>query len=121
MDKPTEQDVFETAKRVLPGGTFGNFPGEVIIRDFARLLAGRTKIGANPRFDQGTYPKMILGGISLSGFFINTFIAEGFNADPLDGKPVFDGAIVISMQFQIGTVPQEPKHGLEKKCHRVIA
>src|SRR5437762_4441815 len=26
-------DVFETAKRVLPGGTFGNFPGEVIIRE----------------------------------------------------------------------------------------
>jgi glutamate-1-semialdehyde 2,1-aminomutase len=28
-----ESDVFETAKRVLPGGTFGNFPGEVIIRE----------------------------------------------------------------------------------------
>src|SRR5438477_4880527 len=26
-------DVFETAKRVLPAGTFGNFPGEVIIRE----------------------------------------------------------------------------------------
>ncbi len=33
MDKPTENDVFETAKRVLPGGTFGNFPREVIIRE----------------------------------------------------------------------------------------
>ena len=28
-----ESDIFETAKRVLPGGTFGNFPGEVIIRE----------------------------------------------------------------------------------------
>jgi glutamate-1-semialdehyde 2,1-aminomutase len=28
-----ENNVFETAKRVLPGGTFGNFPGEVIIRE----------------------------------------------------------------------------------------
>jgi glutamate-1-semialdehyde 2,1-aminomutase len=28
-----QPDVFETAKRVLPGGTFGNFPGEVIIRE----------------------------------------------------------------------------------------
>ena len=28
-----ENDVFETAKRVLPGGTFGNFPGEVMIRE----------------------------------------------------------------------------------------
>src|SRR5438093_2203918 len=26
-------DVFETAKRVLPAGTFGNFPGEIIIRE----------------------------------------------------------------------------------------
>jgi hypothetical protein len=69
--------------------------GEVIIRDFARMLAGRTKFETNPRFDPGAYPKLILGGISLSGFFINTFIAEGFNADPLDGRPVFDGAIAI--------------------------
>ena len=28
-----EKQVFETAKRVLPGGTFGNFPGEVVIRE----------------------------------------------------------------------------------------
>ena len=28
-----EPEIFETAKRVLPGGTFGNFPGEVIIRE----------------------------------------------------------------------------------------
>ena len=33
MDSPTDNDVYETAKRVLPGGTFGNFPGEVIIRE----------------------------------------------------------------------------------------
>jgi hypothetical protein len=69
--------------------------GEVIIRDFARLLAGRTKIGATPQFDPGTYHTLILGGISLSGFFINTFIAEGFNADPVDGRPVFNGAIAV--------------------------
>src|ERR1700692_1270830 len=33
VDKAPETNVFETAKRVLPGGTFGNFPGEVIIRE----------------------------------------------------------------------------------------
>ncbi len=33
MDRPIETDVFATAQRVLPGGTFGNFPGEVIIRE----------------------------------------------------------------------------------------
>jgi glutamate-1-semialdehyde 2,1-aminomutase len=33
VDSSTENDVFATAQRVLPGGTFGNFPGEVIIRE----------------------------------------------------------------------------------------
>ena len=33
MDKATETDVYATAKRVLPGGTFGNFPAEVVIRE----------------------------------------------------------------------------------------
>jgi glutamate-1-semialdehyde 2,1-aminomutase len=32
-DDRNQTDVFETAQRVLPGGTFGNFPGEVIIRE----------------------------------------------------------------------------------------
>ena len=69
--------------------------GEVILRDFGRLLAGRTKIERNSQFDPGTYHTLILGGISLSGFFIDTFIAEGFNADPADGRAVFDGAIAV--------------------------
>jgi glutamate-1-semialdehyde 2,1-aminomutase len=30
---PVETDIFDKAKRVLPGGTFGNFPGEVVIRE----------------------------------------------------------------------------------------
>jgi glutamate-1-semialdehyde 2,1-aminomutase len=33
VDSATEDDIFATAQRVLPGGTFGNFPGEVIIRE----------------------------------------------------------------------------------------
>ncbi len=33
VDTPADNDLFEAAKRVLPGGTFGNFPGEVIIRE----------------------------------------------------------------------------------------
>jgi alpha/beta hydrolase family protein len=69
--------------------------GEVILRDFARLLAGRTRIETNPQFDPGAYHTLILSGISLSGFFINTFIAEGFNADPLGNRAVFDGAIAV--------------------------
>ncbi|HEV2335047.1 MAG TPA: aminotransferase class III-fold pyridoxal phosphate-dependent enzyme [Stellaceae bacterium] len=33
MDAAPENDVYATAKRVLPGGTFGNFPAEVVIRE----------------------------------------------------------------------------------------
>jgi len=75
--------------------------GEVIIRDFARLLAGRTKIGPNSGFDPGTYHTLILAGISLSGFFINTFIAEGFNADLWTADP-FSTARSRSMERAIG-------------------
>jgi alpha/beta hydrolase family protein len=69
--------------------------GEVIVRDFGRLLAGRTKLEAKSGFEPGAYHTLILGGVSQSGFFVNTFIAEGFNADPVDGRPVFDGAIAV--------------------------
>jgi hypothetical protein len=69
--------------------------GEVIIRDFGRMLAGRTQLDAKPPVDFGTYHTLILSGISLSGFFINTFLAEGFNADPGDGGAVFQGAIAV--------------------------
>ena len=69
--------------------------GEVIIRDFGRMLAGRTPLNPKPTVDFGTYRTLLLGGVSLSGFFANTFIAEGFNADPVDGSAVFQGAIAV--------------------------
>ncbi len=69
--------------------------GEVIIRDFGRMLAGHTQLDTKPSVDFGTYHTLILGGISLSGFFIDTFLAEGFNADPGDGGAVFEGAIAV--------------------------
>lgn len=69
--------------------------GEVILRDFGRLLAGRTKIEPKPAFDPGVYPTLILGGISQSAFFVNTFLAEGFNVDPRTGRAVFGGAIAV--------------------------
>src|SRR5580704_8259926 len=69
--------------------------GEVIIRDFGRMLAGHTQLAAKPPVEFGTYHTLILGGISLSGFFIDTFLAEGFNADPSDGGVVFQGAIAV--------------------------
>jgi hypothetical protein len=69
--------------------------GEVIIRDFGRMLAGRTQLDSKPSVDFGAYSTRILSGISLSGFFIDTFLAEGFNADPADGGVVYQGAIAV--------------------------
>jgi hypothetical protein len=69
--------------------------GEVIIRDFGRMLAGRTPLNPKPSVDFGTYRTLILGGISLSGFFANTFLAEGFNADPVEGSAVYQGVIAV--------------------------
>jgi hypothetical protein len=69
--------------------------GEVIIRDFGRMLAGRTQLDAKPAVDFGPYHTLILGGVSLSGFFIDTFLAEGFNADPADGGAVYQGAVAV--------------------------
>ena len=61
----------------------------------AGMLAGRTQLDAKPPVEFGPYHTLILGGISLSGFFIDTFLAEGFNADPSDGGVVFQGAIAV--------------------------
>jgi hypothetical protein len=69
--------------------------GEAILRDFGRMLAGHAKLDSPPSVDFGTYHTLILGGISLSGFFIDTFLAEGFNADPVGGGVVYQGAIAV--------------------------
>jgi hypothetical protein len=69
--------------------------GEVIVRDFARVLRGE-RAGLRPdSFDPGRYRVTLLGAISQSAWFVNTFIAEGFNVDPLGGHGVFDGAIAV--------------------------
>ena len=64
--------------------------GEVIMRDFALRLA---KGGAIPGLTP--FKSRLIGAISQSAWFINAFIAEGFNADPAAGGPVFNGAIAI--------------------------
>lgn len=67
--------------------------GEVIVRDFGRLLrSGRLRESASPL---GRYPTLLLTGISQSGWFIDTFVAEGFNADPAGGR-VYDGAFPLA-------------------------
>jgi Alpha/beta hydrolase domain len=66
--------------------------GEVIVRDFGLLLRG-SGVDGLPRYDTA-----VLVGVSQSAWFVNTFIAEGFNAPPsghgLIGRPrrVFEGA-----------------------------
>jgi hypothetical protein len=70
--------------------------GLVIVRDFARYLAGRTPQTVT---SGGTLPPpyrtLVLGGISQSAWFVDDFMAEGFNVDPTSAKGVFDGAIAI--------------------------
>lgn len=69
--------------------------GEVIVRDFARLLAGNRTTLAAGAANLGRYRTLLFGGISQSAWFLDTFIAEGFNADKVTGKRVFAGALAI--------------------------
>ena len=77
------EDVPETAQGI----------GLVIMRDFARLLSGDTP--APSGYATAVYPKRILGGKSQSSWFVNSFIAEGFNVEPITGKPIFQGALSV--------------------------
>ena len=67
--------------------------GLAIVRDFTRMLEGRTPAPAGATFT--TYRHAIFGGISQSAWFVNDFIAEGFNADPVTKRAVFDAALAI--------------------------
>lgn len=70
--------------------------GLAIVRDFARLLGGRApRVASADGYSPGSYDKLILGGVSQSAWFVDTFVAEGFNADPVSGAAVFDAAIAI--------------------------
>jgi hypothetical protein len=69
--------------------------GEVIVRDFARVLGGDRENLPKGQPGLGRYRTLLFGGISQSAWFVDTFIAEGFNADPSSGRRVFDGALAI--------------------------
>ncbi len=56
--------------------------GEAIVRDFGAALAGR-------------YHTRLLVGISQSGWFVETFVAEGFNESPNNHEAVYGGAIAM--------------------------
>ncbi len=69
--------------------------GLVIQRDFGRLLAARKK--ERPRGVRlPRLRRLVLMGDSQSSWNVNTFVAEGFNRDPLEGGPVYDGAIALN-------------------------
>jgi hypothetical protein len=63
--------------------------GEVVVRDFGRWLGGAARSGPAvvPIFHH-----RILAGVSQSAWFVNSFIAEGFNVDPETGHGVYQGA-----------------------------
>jgi Alpha/beta hydrolase domain len=69
--------------------------GLVVMRDFARMLAGYTAHVAAGRYSPGTYHKLILGGKSQSAWYVNDFIAEGFNVEPITGDGIFQGALSV--------------------------
>ena len=65
--------------------------GLAIVRDFGRLLAGTDGDG-DGRDAVGRHERCILTGASQSAWFVNTFVAEGFNDDPGAGGSVYTGA-----------------------------
>ncbi|MGY2082548.1 alpha/beta hydrolase domain-containing protein [Blastococcus sp. SYSU DS0539] len=88
--------------------------GEVIVRDLGRLLeqpAPRPAGGA----DLPSYRSSILAGISQSAWFVDTFVAEGFNVDDRSGRGVYDAALAVSgagnrlaINQLAGNAPQRP-------------
>lgn len=72
--------------------------GEVVVRDFGRLLTGSADAGTVPD-GAGAVPRFgsaILAGISQSAWFVTTLVAEGFNVDPRTGRGVFAAALAVS-------------------------
>jgi hypothetical protein len=63
--------------------------GEVAVRDFGRWLGGAFRSVPAP---VPIFRHRILAGASQSAWFVNSFIAEGFNADPETGRGVYQGA-----------------------------
>ncbi len=63
--------------------------GEVAVRDFGRWLGGAFRSGDAPL---PIFRHRTLAGVSQAAWFVNSFIAEGFNVDPETGRAVYQGA-----------------------------
>lgn len=62
--------------------------GEVIVRDFGRLLGGAFP---DARTGLPVFRHRILAGVSQSAWLVNSVVAEGFNVDPATGGGVYQG------------------------------
>ena len=62
---------------------------EVVVRDFGRWLGGAFRSGASPL---PIFRHRVLAGVSQAAWLVNSFVAEGFNADPETGRSVYQGA-----------------------------
>ncbi|MBN9112222.1 MAG: hypothetical protein J0I34_25975 [Pseudonocardia sp.] len=90
--------------------------GLVIVRDFGRMLAGRFGDGPLRRLGVGAYRDRILFGGSQSAWFVDTFLAEGFNVDPARaGQGVYQVAMTLdgggnwaALNNLAGDAPQGP-------------
>ncbi|SFT53786.1 hypothetical protein SAMN05660657_01454 [Geodermatophilus amargosae] len=87
--------------------------GEVVVRDFGRLLRGTAPRPSGPALP--VYRASVLAGISQSAWFVDTLVAEGFNVDDRTGRGVFDAAIAVSgagnwlaVNQLAGGAPQRP-------------
>lgn len=65
--------------------------GEVILRDFGRLLGGDFA-QADGAARLSHFRHRLIAGISQSAWMVNALIAEGFNRDPARGLPVYQAA-----------------------------
>jgi hypothetical protein len=77
----------------LPGGPpeAAQGIGEAAVRDFGRWLGGAFR-GGSGSAPAPVFRHRVLAGVSQSAWFVNTFLAEGFNADPETGRGVYQGA-----------------------------
>ena len=70
--------------------------GLVIVRDFGRMLAGENGAALLDQLGVKPYRDRVLVGVSQSAWFVDTFIAEGFNRSPSNrGHGVYQAALTI--------------------------
>ncbi len=68
--------------------------GQVVVRDFGRMLEGLTDRPPGAA-EVPVFGGSVLAGVSQGGWFIDTFVAEGFNVAGPDGTGVYDAALAL--------------------------